>query len=128
MTSSLGWHVGWAYGKGLFPELRITHLIDRKRVQRDYLLQIAEGHAFSHAILDHLHGRPISPPESLASLAAVMASVGRGSVSGFLSHSLRWWNRCRRSELEAAFSAAAQRGLERAFRMIKGDSVDDSRA
>jgi glycosyltransferase involved in cell wall biosynthesis len=50
---------GW--GKGLFRELELTHLIAAKRLEKEYLLRLAEGHSFSAALLLHVHGHP--PPK-----------------------------------------------------------------
>ncbi len=38
-------------GFGLFPELRVTHLISKGRLTRSYFLRLIQDHAFSHAIL-----------------------------------------------------------------------------
>jgi glycosyltransferase involved in cell wall biosynthesis len=38
-------------GFGVFPELQVTHLISANRVSESYLLQLVEGHGFSHAII-----------------------------------------------------------------------------
>lgn len=43
------------YGKGLFVDLKLTHLIDRRRLTEDYFINLAEGHAFSNRILDFIH-------------------------------------------------------------------------
>lgn len=41
-------------GFGIFPELRITHLISAGRLTRPYFLRLIEGSAFSHWILNYL--------------------------------------------------------------------------
>ena len=41
-------------GFGIFPELRITHLIPAGRVQRHYLVRLAHGHSFSLALLRYM--------------------------------------------------------------------------
>jgi glycosyltransferase involved in cell wall biosynthesis len=45
---------GSGTGFGLFPELRITHLLAGRRLNRRYFLQLAQGHAFSHSVLFYL--------------------------------------------------------------------------
>ena len=59
-------------GMGVFPELRITHLIRKERVSQKYLLKLYEGTALSDAlILYKWKGiRPISPlrPRGLLSI------------------------------------------------------------
>lgn len=37
-------------GKGILEELRLTHLIPARRTTKNYLLKLAEGHAFSEAM------------------------------------------------------------------------------
>lgn len=44
--------LGYAIGK--FPQLQMTHLISSGRVQREYLLRLAEGLAFSDAIVRYI--------------------------------------------------------------------------
>lgn len=41
-------------GFGVFPELRITHLISAKRVDARYLLRLVHDHSFSHGVLRYL--------------------------------------------------------------------------
>ena len=43
------------FGKGVFPELQMKHLIDKRRVDRGYLASLCEGHAFSHVLMNYLH-------------------------------------------------------------------------
>jgi hypothetical protein len=42
------------YGIGLFPELELKHLIPGNRIEREYLLKLAEGIAYSFTILTYL--------------------------------------------------------------------------
>ena len=46
--------VGSDTGFGIFPELRITHLIPARRVQPDYLVRLVHGHSFSLAVLRYM--------------------------------------------------------------------------
>ena len=39
---------------GLFPELRVTHLIAAERMTREYFVRLIHDHTFSHSILRHL--------------------------------------------------------------------------
>ena len=48
------------YGFGIFPQLRLRHLIPASRLNTAYLLRLARDHAFSHSILRHqLQGLPV---------------------------------------------------------------------
>jgi glycosyltransferase involved in cell wall biosynthesis len=46
--------VGVGLGFGLFPELRVTHLISARRLNRRYFLRLIHDHSFSHGVLDYL--------------------------------------------------------------------------
>jgi hypothetical protein len=50
------------YGTGVFVRLRITHFMPAARVRQDYLLRLAEGHAYSMVILQALRS-PATPVE-----------------------------------------------------------------
>jgi glycosyltransferase involved in cell wall biosynthesis len=41
-------------GFGVFPQLRVTHLISASRLNRRYLLTLVRGHAFSHGVLRYV--------------------------------------------------------------------------
>jgi glycosyltransferase involved in cell wall biosynthesis len=43
-------------GTGVFPQLSLTHLIPLRRLKRQYVASVAEGHAASQAILAYLWG------------------------------------------------------------------------
>jgi hypothetical protein len=50
-------------GKGVFPELGLTHLIPTTRMTEDFLCRNARGHAYSGTVLEFLRfGRqPVKP-------------------------------------------------------------------
>jgi glycosyltransferase involved in cell wall biosynthesis len=43
-------------GTGVFPELVVTHLIPSCRLENEYLVRLAEGHALSHGMLGRIWG------------------------------------------------------------------------
>jgi len=51
------------FGMGVFPELRITHLIPKERVSDEYLLRLAEGNQISGGLLEYkwLGTKPPNP-------------------------------------------------------------------
>jgi hypothetical protein len=68
-------------GMGVFPQLRLTHLIPKERVSRTYLLKLVEGAKASNALLEYKwQGRfprsPFRPRGILGILKNVV--VGRG--------------------------------------------------
>ena len=65
-------------GMGLFPELRITHLIPAERVSDDYVLRLLEGIKMSELLLDY-KWRGVSP-------RSPFASGGRWQLKNVLMH------------------------------------------
>lgn len=101
------------HGHGIFPELRITHLISKERVQPEYLFRLAEGHAYSHAFLQRLHG---GQPWALhlPTPAGAFQKLGRGKVLDGLREMKRWWNRGRIPKTERRMTQAKLRGIQKA--------------
>ncbi len=102
---------GMGLGKGLFPQLKLVHLIGRSRVERSYLLRLAEGHAFSHALLDHMHGvRPKKglPPPAVKSLIIKLMRL-RLSEARWEARRL-WGRKPKPSVTQRAFSEARSAG------------------
>lgn len=60
-------------GTGLFPELKLMHLIPPIRLSEDYLLRLVEGQSYSGVIVEHLHG--VSRPMPL--IHGLRGLVGR---------------------------------------------------
>jgi glycosyltransferase involved in cell wall biosynthesis len=101
------------YGKGLFVDLHVTHLIAARRLQKEYLLRLAEGHAFSGALLLHIHGlsiprylEPGSPAEIFTWL--VKLRPGRALLS------YRTWREDQRKDpVRREFDAVWRKGVHR---------------
>lgn len=108
------------YGKGIFPELRVRHLIARSRVDRGYLLRLAEGHAFSRTFLRHLHGLKVQhamPRPGLINSLRHLAGFRFGDAFYELH---RWSSDRSRTATERAFDEAKRQGIERFFRTSNG--------
>ncbi len=101
-------------GKGIFSELELIHLIGKSRVQREYLLRLAEGHSFSRALLHHLHGRKVRVPLPESSLKRVLDRAVRFRLSEMKWELYRWWN-------EASFEGTP---TARAFHQAYLDGLD----
>jgi hypothetical protein len=87
-------------GSGVFPELKITHLIPKRRCTVDYLLRNLEAHAFSHHMQYH-------------------ARNGVLPRRGGWESAARWWLKWMRGDtLERRMMAAERRGREMAERAI----------
>jgi glycosyltransferase involved in cell wall biosynthesis len=69
-------------GFGVFPELRITHLIGGHRLNRAYFLRLVHDHAYSHGILNYLYfGDQHERSGVEAMVRALLMGVRRGSFS-----------------------------------------------
>jgi hypothetical protein len=61
-------------GIGVFPELKITHLIPKHRVSEDYLVRLAEGTAISDLLVDY-KWRSIEIPSRLNTILSLLKTV-----------------------------------------------------
>jgi glycosyltransferase involved in cell wall biosynthesis len=84
-------------GFGIFPELRVTHLISKERVRSDYLVRLVHGHRFSHAVVAYmLRGETVPAATALRRLRLIPHGLKNG-----------WFSmRCQRAELRAEIDAA----------------------
>jgi len=79
--------VGSDTGFGIFPELRIRHLIPAGRVRQDYLVQLVYGHSFSLAVLRYMvYGTNPRP----ATVRRRLRIVAHGVKNGYFSMRCRW--------------------------------------
>ena len=78
-------------GFGIFPELRITHLIPADRLTRRYMLRLRRDSRFSEGILDYLLYGIEQRPIGLPIIARVILSGLRGGLWGLR---LRWAAAC----------------------------------
>ena len=69
-------------GVGLFPELRLTHLISSERTTRDYFIRLNHDHTFSHSVLSYmLTGRKPKEFNVLKSLRILANGLKNGKFS-----------------------------------------------
>ena len=115
-----------SYGKGIFPELQVTHLIGRKRIQLEYLLRLAEGVAFSHELLKHLHQEFIPKQSNQSPMPRnIIKRLLKATPSKVFGKGRNWWNARRpkevqiESEIELEFKKARERGIARARETIR---------
>ena len=79
--------VGSDVGFGIFPGLRITHLIPAGRVRQDYLVRLVHGHSFSHAVLGYIvYGTHPRPAPALHRLRM----IAHGLKNGWFSMRCQW--------------------------------------
>jgi glycosyltransferase involved in cell wall biosynthesis len=80
---SVGNHAGF----GIFPELRVRHLISPGRVRQDYLVRLAHGHSFSLAVLRYMvYG---TKPRSETVLRRLRI-IAHGLKKGWFSMRCKW--------------------------------------
>lgn len=87
-------------GTGVFPELKITHLIPKRRCTTEYLLRNLEAHEYSH-LLQYYYRYGTPPPGP--------------SIAGRLRRWLKW---IQGDALDRAMLAAETRGRASALRTI----------
>lgn len=102
------------YGKGIFTELRLTHLINKKRTQIDYLTRITEGHGYSHTILCHIH--KITPPNDFvfSQPSDIIVNLLRFKFSTTLYHLNFWWFNRNKPRYEKLFRKHWSIGIKKA--------------
>jgi glycosyltransferase involved in cell wall biosynthesis len=101
-------------GHGLFPELRLLHLIPRQRVQKDYLLRLAEGHAYSRVLFSALHGRLPDSTHEDPSFASVVHKTITLRLESAARELLHLASDARLAVTDRAFRRASRRGARRA--------------
>ena len=75
---------------GVFPELRLTHLISANRTRLEYLIRLEHDHAFSHVVLNYVLNGQKAPRRGLSTYVRL---IGHGLRNGLPS--LRcYWARC----------------------------------
>jgi glycosyltransferase involved in cell wall biosynthesis len=98
-------------GFGVFPQLRVTHLIAANRLNRRYLLKLMHDHAFSHAVLRYvLTGDQPQRTNGFGYVHLALHGLRNGSFSV----------RCRLAESRALDRAArfiVARGLQQTTRL-----------
>jgi Glycosyl transferase family 2 len=73
-VSYLGCSLG--FGMGVFPELKMTHLIPKERVSDGYLLRLVAGNQVSGGLLEYKWlGKPLPNPFSARSILSIMKNV-----------------------------------------------------
>jgi hypothetical protein len=91
-------------GFGIFPGLRVLHLISAKRIRPDYLLSLIHDHTFSHRILRfRLDGTPSRRLDWTRRVHVLLHGLRNGAFS------MRWQWAIARAEDEAARAIADDR-------------------
>jgi len=116
------------YGRGIFESLRITHLIDKRRVEPSYLLRIIEGYSYSVTLLHSKHGRAIPAPARSPSLSGILKDAARLNLTGCLSGWRRWRAEARLSSFHRQRDQALRAGYTRAMDMLRSMNASQHRS
>src|SRR5438552_3562560 len=79
--------VGVMQGFGIFPELRLSHLISAGRLDRNYFVQLVHDHSFSHGVLRYLLAGVQPCPLDLFGYTRMLL---HGLRNGLFSMRCRW--------------------------------------
>lgn len=105
------------YGNGIFTELRLTHLIPKRRVTHAYIFELIEAQASSLILFEALSGRPLST--SALHRCDFLGSIRRGRPVECvmrLSQALKLW---RSGPAKQAAAAAERRGIRKALAKLQ---------
>jgi len=91
------------FGKGLFPALRITHLIPARRVAPEYLQAIVRGAKFSEVLLAYAHGDPLPAIPPPPTLGYALRNILHSSPSQTVRKLRNWYLHNLKSPVERAF-------------------------
>ena len=99
------------FGIGVFPDLKVMHLIPKKRVELDYLIKIMEGHAYSKTLLYKEHDLPIPFYQKDSKFSEIICSALRLKLSTTIYHLHSWWFARQTPHYEKIFRAAWAKGV-----------------
>ena len=110
------------YGKGIFTELSLIHLISARRVTKEYLLKLAEAQAVSRVMLAHIHQVP--PPGYVyrSTPIDVAKAAVKLDVSAFLGHAQSWWSSRGTPAVQREFEEAVRRGIKHGLACLQKPS------
>jgi glycosyltransferase involved in cell wall biosynthesis len=115
-------------GRGIFTELRLTHLIPKGRIQKEYLLRLAEGGAYSRTLLWHMHKQDRSVVRPLASISqlARLACARDGRKLG--TEVMQYIRFMSMDSTRREFRRATWQGMQRARQVISSGTVPGDEA
>lgn len=110
-------------GRGVFTELQLTHLIPKGRVQKDYLLRLAEGHAYSRTLLWQLHGEDRNVVRPLATFPQLVRLACALEVRKLGTEAMQYLRLLQLGPTRREFRRAAGRGMKRAREAIASRGI-----
>jgi hypothetical protein len=100
---------------GIFPALKLLHLIDARRLTLEYLERLVEDRGYSGAVLARIHGRDLKNPFGPPSFPEGCRQLVRLHVQRAMREFVAIWRWSRLSALHKRFRLARERGWERAL-------------
>jgi hypothetical protein len=104
---------------GIFTELRLRHLIDKRRTQLAYFQSVMRGSGYSSALLAHLHNRNVRNHYAIPSLASALALARRLHPIAALLEIHRYIRFRRRPALDRLLAQALADGWEEGWTDIQ---------
>ena len=108
------------YGIGVFPDLKVTHLIPIRRTKLDYLIRITEGHGYSYTLLCREHGLSLPYYHQESNVSEILKSALSFRISTSINHLHSWWFGRHAPKHEKIFRNAWANGIKRALRDTQG--------
>jgi len=107
------------FGKGLFPALRITHLIAARRVAPEYLMNLARGRYFSRVLMNFAYGEqlPEIPPDP--TLKYAVGNIFRSSPAQTCRNLLNWYRYLQKSPIEKAYDDTHRQAIADALEHLR---------
>ncbi len=117
-------HFSWiairmGYKKGVFPQLVLKHYIPANRVQKEYLLKLAEGYGFSRSLLFYINGVPFPGLDSIKSNEINKTDVSTIRLKLYLiKRSIKKLLTIQRFSIHEEFENAHNNGVLRFYRDV----------
>lgn len=107
-------------GKGIFHELKIVHLIDKKRVEKQYIWNLVESISYSRALLLNKYKSYIPEYESVPGWRTVgdLLKTKNLNMQNMIKELRRTWQKMKKSKYDQAIDAAWILGKNRALNEI----------
>lgn len=109
------------YGIGVFPNLKVIHLINKHRVEREYLIKLIEKNAYSHALLSYVHKQKIEIPKTPITLSDILNYFLRLRLLKTLESISKYIVQFKTSKISIAHQLARNRGIESAKKDLRQD-------
>jgi glycosyltransferase involved in cell wall biosynthesis len=109
---------------GIFPELRLQHLIEPSRLTLSYLANLAYDHGYSHAHYAQLSGGMTLQPIRIGSFKAAIFLLLQGKLKPALYESRHLFHHLRQSRQLQALRLSKAKGWNHAINAIENNAIE----